>query len=166
MNYFELFGLERGFFPDLGQVKRKYYELSRQYHPDFFIQQGEVARERAEEKLKEVHAAYAVLSDRDKTMAYLLELETGLGAEEKYALQPAFLMEMMEYNEALQEAEGPEERMRVQEEIVNKKKELYEDIEPLLAAYQPGVVSPKAMLQVKEYYYQQKYIYRLLGRGE
>ena len=71
MNYFQLFDLEQGFFPDQALVKRKYYELSRRFHPDFFVQQGDAARELAEEKLKEVHAAYAVLADPGRTMAYI-----------------------------------------------------------------------------------------------
>lgn len=166
MNYFELFELPQGFFPDPAIVRKKYYELSRKFHPDFFVQQGEVAREQAEEKLKEVHAAYTVLSDAGKTMAYLLELETGMIAEEKYALSPDFLMEMMELNEALQEAETAEARAEVTKSILDKKRELYENIKPMLEAYQPGVLSPEAMLPIKEYYYRQKYIQRLLGQAE
>lgn len=166
MNYFELFELPQGFFPDPAIVRKKYYELSRKFHPDFFVQQGEVAREQAEEKLKEVHAAYTVLSDAGKTMAYLLELETGMSAEEKYALSPDFLMEMMELNEALQEVETAEARAEVTKSILDKKRELYENIKPMLEAYQPGVLSPEAMLPIKEYFYRQKYIQRLLGQAE
>ncbi|MFM9020262.1 MAG: iron-sulfur cluster co-chaperone HscB C-terminal domain-containing protein [Sediminibacterium sp.] len=166
MNYFQLFELSQGFFPDPAIVRKKYYELSRKFHPDFFVQQGEVAREQAEEKLKEVHAAYTVLSDAGKTMAYLLELETGMIAEEKYALSPDFLMEMMELNEALQEAETAEARAEVTKSILDKKRELYENIKPMLEAYQPGIISPEAMLPIKEYYYRQKYIQRLLGQAE
>lgn len=166
MNYFELFELPQGFFPDPAIVRKKYYELSRKFHPDFFVQQGEVAREQAEEKLKEVHAAYTVLSDAGKTMAYLLELETGMIAEEKYALSPDFLMEMMELNEALQEAETAEARAEVTKSILDKKRELYENIKPMLEAYQPGIISPEAMLPIKEYFYRQKYIQRLLGQAE
>jgi hypothetical protein len=43
---------------------------------------------------------------------------------------------------------------------------LYENIKPVLEAYQPGVVSPEAMLPIKEYYYRQKYLQRLLGQAE
>jgi len=166
MNYFQLFEVPQGFFPDPVIVRKKYYELSRKFHPDFFVQQGEVAREQAEEKLKEVHAAYSVLSDAGKTMAYLLELETGMVAEEKYALSPDFLMEMMELNEALQEADTAEARAEVTKSILDKKKELYEDIKQVLEAYQPGVFSPEAMLPIKEYFYRHKYIQRLLGQAE
>jgi molecular chaperone HscB len=165
MNYFQLFDLEQGFFPDQALVKRKYYKLSRRFHPDFFVQQGDAARELAEEKLKEVHAAYAVLADPGRTMAYILGLELGLQAEEKHTLSPGFLMEMMDFNEALQEADTAEQRAVVREQINSKKRELYEGIEPVLAAYQPGIVSPEAMLQIKEYYYQQKYLERLLEEG-
>lgn len=166
MNYFQLFELPQGFFPDPALVRKKYYELSRKFHPDFFVQQGDVAREQAEEKLKEVHAAYTVLSDAGKTMAYLLELETGMIAEEKYALSPDFLMEMMELNEALQEADTAEARAEVTKSIHDKKRELYENIKPMLEAYQPGIISREAMLPIKEYYYRQKYIQRLLGQAE
>ena len=166
MNYFQLFELPQGFFPDPVLVRKKYYELSRRYHPDFFVQQGEVAREQAEERLKEVHAAYNVLSDAGKTMAYLLGLETGMTAEEKYALSPSFLMEMMELNEALQEADSAGARAEVTTQILDKKRELYENIKPMLEGYQPGVISPEALLPIKEFYYRQKYIQRLLGQSE
>jgi hypothetical protein len=36
MNYFELFELEQSFLPDQALVKKKFYQLSRQYHPDFY----------------------------------------------------------------------------------------------------------------------------------
>lgn len=166
MNYFQLFELPQGFFPDQALVRKKYYELSRRYHPDFFVQQGENAREQAEEKLKEVHAAYSILSDADKTIAYLLELETGMTAEEKYALSPDFLMEMMDLNEALQEVDSEEARADVRTIILDKKRELYENIKPVLEAYQPGAVSPEALLPIKEFFYRQKYLNRLLGQAE
>jgi molecular chaperone HscB len=86
--------------------------------------------------------------------------------EEKYALSPDFLMEMMELNEALQEADSGGTRAEVTTQIVDKKRELYENIKPVLEAYQPGVVSPEAMLPIKEYYYRQKYLQRLLGQAE
>jgi hypothetical protein len=69
-------------------------------------------------------------------------------------------------NEALQEANSAEERAEVTAQIIDKKRELYEDIKPVLEAYQPGVVSPEAMLPIKEYYYRQKYLQRLLGQAE
>ncbi len=36
MNYFDFFDIEQSFLPDQALVKKKFYQLSRQYHPDFY----------------------------------------------------------------------------------------------------------------------------------
>ena len=36
MNYFELYGLPLSFRVDQAALKKRFYALSRQYHPDFF----------------------------------------------------------------------------------------------------------------------------------
>ena len=41
MDYFELYGLPVSFNPDPKVVKHKFYELSKKYHPDFFINDEE-----------------------------------------------------------------------------------------------------------------------------
>ena len=117
MKYFDWFELRPGFFPDQGLLKKKYYALSRQYHPDFYVQQGEIARLEAEEKLQEINKAYATLSNPVKTIAYLLRETIGLPEDEKIALPPHFLMEMMELNEAMQEAASEEAKEKVKEQI-------------------------------------------------
>ena len=38
MNYFELFEMEETFVPEPAELKKKFYELSRKYHPDFYTQ--------------------------------------------------------------------------------------------------------------------------------
>ena len=165
MNYFDWFELSPGFFPDQALLKKKYYALSRQYHPDFYVQQGEAAKLEAEEKLQEVNKAYATLSNPVKTMAYLLQETVGLPEDEKFTLPPDFLMEMMELNEAMQEAETEEAKEEVREQIVAQQQSLYEQVEPIMANYQAGITTPEALLQVKQYYYQQKYLQRLLAGG-
>lgn len=163
MKYFDWFELHPGFFPDQGLLKKKYYALSRQYHPDFYVQQGETARLEAEEKLQEINKAYATLSNPVKTMAYLLRETIGLPEDEKFALPPDFLMEMMELNEAMQEAASEEEKGKVKEQIATHQQSLYEQVEPIMANYQAGITAKEALLQVKQYYYQQKYLQRLLS---
>ena len=166
MNYFDWFELSPGFFPNQALLKKKYYALSRQYHPDFFVQQGEAARLEAEEKLQEVNRAYATLSNQVKTMAYLLKETVGLPDDEKFALAPDFLMEMMELNEAMQEADTEEAKEKVKEQISIQQQSLYEQVEPIMANYQAGITTREALLQVKQYYYQQKYLQRLLAGGK
>jgi len=166
MNYFDWFEISPGFFPDPQMLKQKYYALSRQYHPDFYVQQGEAARLGAEEKLQEINKAYATLSNPVKTMAYLLKETVGLPEDEKFALDPDFLMEMMELNEAMQEAETKEAKEKVKEQIATQQQSLYEQVAPIMANYQAGITSQEALLQVKQYYYQQKYLQRLLAEGK
>lgn len=163
MKYFDWFELIPCFFPDQVLLKKKYYALSRQYHPDFYVQQGEAARLEAEEKLQEINKAYATLSNPVKTMAYLLRETIGLPEDEKFALPPDFLMEMMELNEAMQDAASEEEKGKVKEQIATQQQSLYEQVEPIMANYQAGITPQEALLQVKQYYFQQKYLQRLLS---
>jgi molecular chaperone HscB len=163
MKYFEWFELHPSFFPDQGLVKKRYYALSRQYHPDFHVQQGTEALSAAEEKLQEIHEAYATLSSRQRTMAFILQQTVGMPEDEKYALPADFLMDMMEMNEALQESDTEEGKLSVREQIKAQQQALYEQVEPIMADYQAGVTSQEALLQVKQYYYQQKYLLRLLA---
>jgi molecular chaperone HscB len=41
MNYFELFGFEEKPFVDRSLVSKKYFELQKKFHPDFFTNESE-----------------------------------------------------------------------------------------------------------------------------
>lgn len=59
---YEVLGVDRGASQD--EIKRAYRRLARQYHPDVNKEPG------AEERFKEINAAYAVLSDPEKRARY------------------------------------------------------------------------------------------------
>ncbi|MCW3121977.1 MAG: chaperone protein HscB, partial [Flavipsychrobacter sp.] len=110
MNYFELYALPVSFRPDAAAVKSKFYELSRTYHPDRFAQAGGTELAEALRMAAMNNDAYKTLKSADATMAYILKMNSLLEDEEKYALPPAFLMEMMDINEAISEYEmSPED---------------------------------------------------------
>ncbi len=108
MNYFQLFKIPISFLPNSEQVKKQFYALSRQYHPDFFTQENDSDQADALDKSSQVNKAYKVFGNRDETIKYVLQLKGLLETDEKYDLPPAFLMEMLELNEqkAESEAEG------------------------------------------------------------
>jgi molecular chaperone HscB len=108
MDHFEVFGLPRRLGIDLAQLQRKFYELSRQSHPDFH--QAAPPERRAEilEASARLNAAYRALRDPIARIEYLVRLEEGRDTKEGAAVKPKappeLLEEMFEIQEALQAA--------------------------------------------------------------
>ena len=57
------------------EIKKAYRKLARQYHPDVNKEEG------AEEKFKEINAAYEVLSDKDKKAQYDMHGDSMFGGQ-------------------------------------------------------------------------------------
>lgn len=162
MNYFELFQIPPSFLPDQALVKKRFYQLSRKYHPDFHSQATATEKESVLSLSALVNKAYLVLQDREALIRYIL-LEKGLmKEEEKYQLSPDFLMEVMDLNEQLMEAGDAETKLKIKKAIETLQNEIYEPIEAIITNYQEGITSEKELLQVKEYYYRKKYLDRIL----
>lgn len=108
MNFFEVFGVERKLGIDTAQLQRRFYELSREHHPD--VHQGAPADEQARvlEASARVNAAYRALRDPIARVEYLVRLEEGRETKEgdtvKPKAPPELLEEMFEIQEALQDA--------------------------------------------------------------
>lgn len=165
MNYFELFEMPVSLQPDEKWVKKKFYELSRKYHPDFYMNASESEQQQALELSSAVNKAYKTFQNKDATIQYVLKEKGLLTEEEKYELPPAFLMEMLELNEQLMDAklEGDEVLMTaIHQQIKNGETEIYEPVKNIIEHYQEGVTSKEELLQVKEYYYKKKYLTRIL----
>ena len=166
MNYFELYEIPVQFKPDPGKVKRKFYELSRKYHPDFFSQSGTKEQDEALQTSSMVNRAYKTFQDEDATIRYVLQLHDLIEEEEKYELDKAFLMEVLELNELLMEADPGDDSAlhQIKEKTEELNNELYSGVKPILVNYQEGATSKKELLQVKDYYYKKKYLQRILDK--
>jgi molecular chaperone HscB len=109
-DHFETFGLERRLGIDVAALQRRFYELSRQWHPDFHQAASPAEQARALEASARVNAAYRALRDPIARVEYLIRLEEGRdtkeGAVVKPKAPPALLAEMFEIQEALEEARG------------------------------------------------------------
>jgi len=164
MNYFELFGLPVRLKVDKAEARRRYLELSKKNHPDFFVNEDASKQQGALETFAMLNKALKTLSSHDETIRYVLQLKGLLEDEEKYQLEPSFLMEMMEVNEALDEAgtdADPNEKVRLMQQLNNLENEIYEPVANTIENYEEGVTSEEELLQVKDYYFKKKYLTRL-----
>lgn len=67
-SYYDILGVKKDATPD--QIKSAYRKLVLKWHPDKFPNASEKEKKEAEDKFKEIVAAYEVLSDQQKRMEY------------------------------------------------------------------------------------------------
>jgi molecular chaperone HscB len=102
MNPFELFGLPTEFALDIKLLESRHRELSKTVHPDKFTDAGASTKASALSHAVSVNEAYRTLRDPIER-ANALSRARGLTLPENVALPAAFLMDVMEQREALQE---------------------------------------------------------------
>lgn len=163
MNYFELFDIAPSFLPDQGLVKKKFYQLSRQYHPDFYGNDSVEEKEKALEMSALVNKAYQTLQNQDLLIKYVLQNQGLLVDEEKYQLSPDFLMEVMDLNEQLMDADEPEAKTAIRSAIDQLNTQIYEPVQAILEDSQGHLLTQEKLLQVKEFYFRKKYLDRILA---
>ena len=160
MNYFELFGLPQAPKVDRSLLAKKYFELQKEHHPDFFTNATEVEKEDALERSAAINKAFNTFQNEDKTVEYFLQTIGLVETDEKYGLPPQFLMEMMDINEALTEEPADAVIKRVED----YESELQQEIDPVVNNYKEGITEQSSLLKLKAYYYKKKYLKRILDR--
>lgn len=159
MNYFDLFGLPMAPSVDRSVLARKYFELQKKHHPDFYSQATEEEQETALGQSAAINKAFNIFQDPQKTIEYFLQEKGQIGADEKYSLPADFLMEMMEINEQMEEADPAATQMTTGE----LEKALFDEIQPVLEKH-PDALSTEDLQHLKAYYYKKKYLKRILDR--
>ncbi|NNE25812.1 MAG: Fe-S protein assembly co-chaperone HscB [Saprospiraceae bacterium] len=165
MNYFELFGMPLGFEIDQRLLKRKYYELSKQFHPDKFTLHSDEEQVQALQKSTEVNKAYKVLKDKQSRIKYILEylgVEFNEGNEK---VSQEFLMEMMDINETLMELKFDpdiEKQKAALHSIEAIKTSLSDEIAPVTQKIDLNNPTDSALAQIKDYYLKSQYLKRLV----
>ena len=167
-NYFEFYDLPISFHPDQAAVKAKYYELSRTYHPDRYANADNTRKLEVLTLASQNNSAWKTLSNADATMAYILKLNGLLGEEEKYALPPAFLMEMMDLNEAISEYEMDPGNAQLRQQSVDvlqdQFKEWNTEANALTARFDSGERTESLLIKIKDMYFRKKYLLRIQER--
>jgi molecular chaperone HscB len=105
VNDFELFGLPVQFAQDRAQLDARWKDLQREAHPDKFASQGTAAQRVAMQWSVRINEAYQRLKDPMRRAAYLCELGGApIQAENNTAMPAVFLMQQMEWREAMDDA--------------------------------------------------------------
>jgi molecular chaperone HscB len=105
-NDFTLFGLAEQFAQDRSRLDARWKELQREAHPDKFAAQGAAAQRVAMQWSVRINEAYQRLKDPLARAAYLCELRGApVLAHSNTAMPAQFLMQQMEWREALDDAD-------------------------------------------------------------
>lgn len=104
-DHFSLFGLPRRFALDAAALEGAWHRLQAQVHPDRHAHLPEADRRRAMQWASQVNEGFRILKDPLARAQYLLELAgVDAGLETNTAMAPEFLLEQMEWREAVDEA--------------------------------------------------------------
>lgn len=104
-DHFALFGLSREFRLDLSDLDSRYRDIQAQVHPDRFAHAGDAERRLSMQWSTHANEAYQTLKKPLARARYLLHLAGhDVEAENNTAMPADFLMEQMEWREAVMEA--------------------------------------------------------------
>jgi len=104
-NHFELFQLPAQFDVDMNALDSAYREVQGRVHPDRFVNATDAEKRVAMQWATRANEAYQTLKHPQKRAQYLIELNgIDLQTESNTAMPMAFLMQQMEWREALGDA--------------------------------------------------------------
>jgi molecular chaperone HscB len=130
---FELFGLPERFEQERDAIDARWKQLQREAHPDRFAAQGAAAQRVAMQWSVRINEAYQRLKEPIKRAAYLCELRGApISAENNTAMPAQFLVEQMEWREALDEARGQKDLDALEEQLGRTRRQVLQRIARLL----------------------------------
>ena len=130
---FEIFAIERRYAHSRATLDARWLALQAEVHPDRFAIEGATAQRAAMQWALRVNQAYERLKDPLKRAAYLCELNgVALDPENNTAMPGAFLMQQLEWREALDRAESVADVQALAEDVAGHWKRGLERLEVLL----------------------------------
>lgn len=121
---FELFGVPQRFAQDRAALDARWKELQREAHPDKFAAQGAAAQRVAMQWSVRINEAYQRLKDPLRRAAYLCELSGApINAHDNTAMPADFLIQQMDWREALDDARDTDAVQALQREVLRSREE-------------------------------------------
>lgn len=157
---FEVLGLAPQYFVDAADVKKRALRLGRLLHPDYFGAADEATRALAERNTARLNRARDVLLDASARGDWLVRALGGPSENEQREMPKAFLLEVLEWNEQLEEARANAARDHARLEALRNDLEaqraaalaaLARVLEPLPQPASPALREARAQLNVLRY---------------
>ncbi|XP_062943073.1 iron-sulfur cluster co-chaperone protein HscB isoform X1 [Cynocephalus volans] len=128
-DHFSLMDCNRSFRVDTTKLQHRYQQLQRLVHPDFFSQRSQNEKDFSEKHSTLVNDAYKTLLAPLSRGLYLLKLH-GVEIHEgtDYEMDRQFLMEIMEINEKLTEAQSEAAMKEIESIVRAKQKEFIDNV--------------------------------------
>ena len=163
INYFDFYNLPETFHIDEAALKKNFYALSKQYHPDFYANEDETKQQEILELSTLNNKAYQTLSDPNKLLEYILRLHNLVSDGAKPQLPADFLMEMMDINERLMEIENAEQLAEVTGEVLAIEGDINEGLQSLTQGYTEldDTAKESRLNDIANIYFRQKYLLRI-----
>ncbi len=142
-DYFTFFGLPRHLRVDARDVERRFRQLSRQFHPDFFHNASTSERLASLERSSYLNDAYRVLRNTPARIEYLLSLEgvppvrSDVAGEAQVPV--SLLEEVFALNEELDEIRSLREQGAAREDLAARLAEAQRPIDERRASYDARV---------------------------
>lgn len=140
-NFYDFFGLDRKLVLNNDALQKRFYELSRQWHPDRFSRKSAGEQTEALEATAILNDGYRTLRDPVKRAEYLLTEEGfPIGEQRSRDVPPELLEEVFELNMMLEELKSGDEGARPQLEgakqnFVNMQAAIDSELKALFAKY-------------------------------
>lgn len=152
---FELFGLTQKFAQDRAAIDARWKDLQREAHPDKFAAQGTAAQRVAMQWSVRINEAYQRLKDPLKRAAYLCELHGApVNAENNTAMPAEFLMQQMEWREALDDVQDTAALDALSDEVSRSRLGMLERCEQLIDGaqdYTGAVAQVRALMFIERF---------------
>lgn len=103
-NYFVFFQIPQCFSIDLIALKKAYYAVQNQIHPDKFIQTTDIEKYIAIQKTIRANTAYQILKNPSKRAMHLCELNGVNLQNSSTTMPPDFLIQQLNWHETLNQA--------------------------------------------------------------
>jgi len=119
-NFFDLFGIEKSYLLDKNQLRDRFRDLQKKFHPDNFSNATDQDRRLSAQYASLINEAFTTLSDPVSRGQYILSL-SGISVDEEQdtSMDPDFLMQQIDFREELDASRSSMDALKKLSVLIN-----------------------------------------------